>query len=169
MEGIRKELELTNAEKDEIRVKVDAVQTQIEGVDTELNALYAKKDEMRENYWKGRYDFKQQRETIQHIEWMQRQKDKVVNAKQYKLEREEERQAAIKTMPHPYMKELDTCEHLENYLNSLKMRAGLLVDSEEVARQAQAQMASEAVAERMQEKVAAGKVEVSMSKKDREA
>lgn len=37
-----------------------------------------------------------------HIEWMQRQKDKVLNADAMKAEREEERQQAIKSMPHPY-------------------------------------------------------------------
>ena len=37
---------------------MDAIQKQIEAVDEELNSLYAKKDEKREAYWKGRYDFK---------------------------------------------------------------------------------------------------------------
>lgn len=70
MEEIRKELELTNAEKDVTRGQVDAIQKQIEVIDEELNLLYAKKDEKREAYWKGRYDFKKQREEIMHIEWM---------------------------------------------------------------------------------------------------
>ena len=56
----------------------------------------------------------------------------------YKQEREEERKEAIKNLPHPYQKELDCCEHLVGYLNTLKMRAGLIIDNEEVARQAQA-------------------------------
>jgi len=42
-------------------------------------------------YWKARYDFKEQRNTIDHIEWMQRQKDKVIQNEEYKMEREEER------------------------------------------------------------------------------
>lgn len=41
-------------------------------VEEELNALYSKKDEMREAYWKGRFDFKVQQNEIQHTEWMQR-------------------------------------------------------------------------------------------------
>lgn len=73
-----------------------------------------------------------------HIEWMQRQKDKVVQNQSYKLEREEERQEAIKSLPHPYQKELDCCEHLIGYLNALKVRAGLVIDNEAVARKAQA-------------------------------
>ena len=72
MEDIRKELEQTNAEKDETRAQIDAIQLQIEGIETELTDLYAKKDEKREAYWKGRYDFKEQQESIMHIQWMQR-------------------------------------------------------------------------------------------------
>lgn len=92
---------------------------------------------MREAYWKGRYDFKKQREEIMHIEWMQRQKDKVVNADAIKKEREEERQAAIKAMPHPYQKEIDCCDHLTGYMKSLKEKAGLLVNDSVAAREAQ--------------------------------
>ena len=58
MEKIRKELEQTDAEKDETRAAMDAIQTQIEKVDDELKALYKQKDEKREAYLKGRYDFK---------------------------------------------------------------------------------------------------------------
>jgi len=53
---------------------------------------------------------------IQHIQWMQRQKDKVLNHAAYKAEREEEKQAVISSLPHPYLKEIDTCEHLMAYL-----------------------------------------------------
>lgn len=58
MEEIRKELETTNAEKDVTRGQLDAIQKLIEVIDEELNQLYAKKDEKREAYWKGRFDFK---------------------------------------------------------------------------------------------------------------
>jgi len=130
METIRKELEQTNAEKDESRANADKVSEQIEAVDEELSALYAKKDEKREAYWKARYDFKEQRETIMHIEWMQRQKDKVVQNASFKAEREEERMEAIKSLPHPYQKEIDCCDHLTSYLHTLKVRAGLVIDNE---------------------------------------
>ena len=58
MEAIRKELEQTNAEKDETREQVEVFNAQISSIDEELNDLYKKKDEVRELYWKGRYDHK---------------------------------------------------------------------------------------------------------------
>ena len=130
MEDIRKELEQTNVEKDATRAEADKIQAQIEAIDEELNTLYAKKDEKREAYWKARYDFKLQHEEVLHIEWMQRQKEKIVNALAIKQEREEERKAVLESLPHPYMKELECCDHLIGYLHSLKVRAGLIVDSE---------------------------------------
>ena len=51
-----------------------------------------------------------------HIEWMQRQKDKVLQNVAFKQEREEERKEAIKNMAHPYAKELDCCDHLIGYM-----------------------------------------------------
>ena len=64
MEAIRKELEQTNAEKDETREQVEGFNKQITGIEEELNALYKKKDDLREAYWKGRYDFKMQDQEI---------------------------------------------------------------------------------------------------------
>jgi len=82
---------------------------------------------------------------IQHIQWMQRQKDKVLNHAAYKQEREEEKQAVISSLPHPYLKEIDTCDHLMAYLQAMKVKAGLTVDNEAAAREAQSAMAKEVV------------------------
>ena len=56
MEKIREAMAQTDSEKSETFAQLDAIQKQIEGVDEELTALYAAKDEKREAYWKARYD-----------------------------------------------------------------------------------------------------------------
>ena len=56
MEKIREAMAQTDSEKSETFAQLDAIQKQIEGVDEELTALYASKDEKREAYWKARYD-----------------------------------------------------------------------------------------------------------------
>ena len=149
MELIRKDLEQTNAEKDESREAANKISEQIEAIEEEIGKLYAAKDEKRETYWKGRYDFKEQREQIMHIEWQQRQKDRVIERSAYQAERAEERNEAIKSLPHPFAKEIDCCEHLAGYLNALKQRAGLIVDNEAVARAAQAAATREAIQEKI--------------------
>ena len=52
-------------------------------------------------------------------------------------------------------------------MNSLKMRAGLIIDNEEAARQAQAQLQKEAIQQKVDQKLADGKVQVSQSKAQR--
>lgn len=134
MELIRKDLEATNQEKGETKEKLDGIQAQIEAVELELQDLYAKKDEKREAYWKARYDFKVQDNEIQHIQWMQRQKDKILQHKALMKEREEEKKSVINSLPHPYLKEIDCCEHLIGYIHATKVKMGLIVDNETAAR-----------------------------------
>lgn len=88
MELIRKDLEMTNQEKDEMRSQLDGLQKKIDDVKKEIDEVYKKKDEIHSAYWKARYDCKKQEMEISHIRWMQRQKDKVVQNEQYKKERE---------------------------------------------------------------------------------
>ena len=78
-----------------------------------------------------------------------RQKEK---ATQWEVERAEmiaETNDYIKNMPHPYAKELETCDHLISYLNTLKVRAGLIGDSEKAARETQQDLLSEMNKEKM--------------------
>ena len=70
----------------------------------------------------------------------------------------EERKAALKNLPHPFAKELETCDHLIAFLHTLKIRAGLEGDSELVARETQRDMQIEANKEKMQKKVEEGKI-----------
>ena len=52
-------------------------------------------------------------------------------------------------MPHPFAKELDCCDHLIGYLNNQKVRAGLVIDNEAAARQAQEAMAKEVIQDKI--------------------
>lgn len=74
----------------------------------------------------------------------------------------------IKEMRHPYEKELEMCDHLKNYLHSLKVKAGLVVEDEVAAQQMQQQMQKEAAQQRTTKKLEEGKIEISQSKKERE-
>ena len=84
-------------------------------------------------------------------------------------EREQEKKDLISSLPHPYSKELDTCDHLMGYIHQQRVKLGQIVDDGEAARAAQTALQKEAVQERLHEKLNAGKVEVSMSKAEREA
>ena len=162
-------MEVINADRNDVREAADNVTKQIEKIEEELSVIFAAKDEKREAYWKARYDFKQQRDSIAHIEWMQRQKERVLLREAEREETIKERENTIKNMPHPFLKELDTCEHLIAFLHTLKVRAGLEADSEQVARETQQDMLKEMNQKAMQKKIEEGKVEAAMSKKERDA
>ena len=78
-----------------------------------------------------------QRDLVAHIEWMHRQKERVGQREAERQEIVAEREQTIKNLPHPYLKELETCDHLISFLHTLKVRAGLEADSEQVARDTQ--------------------------------
>ncbi len=72
-------------------------------------------------------------------------------------------------MPHPYAKEIETCISLEQYCHQLKRKAGLEVDSEELAKATQQNLLSELNREQVQKRLEAGKIMSFESKQDREA
>lgn len=74
----------------------------------------------------------------------------------------------IKDLPHPYRKEIETCDHLVNYCHQLKRKAGLEVDSESLARSMQQSQLAEANKEKIATKLADGKLFDGGSKQERE-
>jgi len=52
-------------------------------------------------------------------------------------ERDAEKQEFISSLPHPYIKEIEICEHLISFLTQQKVKMGLLITSEDAARAAQ--------------------------------
>lgn len=99
---------------------------------------------------------------------MNKQKDRVKNRNTEQKQIEEDRENYIKSLPHPYEKELETCEHIVNYLTELKRKAGLLQDSEVVAQNLQTNFLSEAAKQQLQKKVEEGKIQHAMSKHERQ-
>ena len=103
-----------------------------------------------------------------YIEWMMKQKERVLARAEEEKHIVEERENYIKSLPHPYEKELDTCEHIINYLHELKRKAGLVQEDEEVARQTQTNFLSEAAQKNLEKKIEEGKLQQAVSKHERE-
>lgn len=102
IEGYRKEMEAQKEAKSDIKDQADLISKDINKTSEELDALYKKKSERKEQYWHDRYDFAVQKNKIDHIEWMQRQKDRAIQHEKEKKEIIEAREQAIKELPHPY-------------------------------------------------------------------
>jgi hypothetical protein len=151
-----------------MRGEADKVSKDIDKLGQDMSDLFEQKDQKREEFWKARFEFEIQKEEIAHIEWMVRQKDKVINRESEQKQLVEERENYIKSLPHPYEKELDTCDHIVGYLIDMKRKAGLLQDSEVVARDTQNNFLSEAARRELMKKVEEGKIQHAMSKNERE-
>ena len=61
------------------------------------------------------------------------------------------------------MKEIETCDSLVAYCISLKKKFGLILDSEEVARQLQEEQRKDQTRQQIRQKIDEGKLETSMS------
>lgn len=152
----------------DIRGETDKVSKDIEKLTQDISDLFDQKSQKREDYWKARYDFEIQKEEIQYIEWMIRQKERVIQRAQEDKVAAEERDNIIKNLPHPYEKELDTCSHIINYLNELKRKAGLVQDDDLMARQTQSNFLAEAAKKNLDKKIEEGKLQTALSKQQRE-
>ena len=106
IEAIRKEMEVQNQGKTDVKEQADAVTVKIDTIEEELTAIFAAKDEKREVYWKARYNHKVQRDHIAHIEWMHRQKDRATQKDVDRAEIMADREQALKELPRPYEQEL---------------------------------------------------------------
>ena len=168
MEVLRKQMETINEGKSDINKQIDAINDKITKITADISALYAKKDEQREAHFKHRYDYEVQRDLIQHINWIKDQKDAIIARESEKVHLAEQRKQMIKDLPHPYAKEIETCSHLVNYCHQLKRKAGLELDSEEVAKQMQQSLLAEANREKIANKLADGKLLDFSSKQERE-
>ena len=140
MDKLRDEMEASKQEKADLKQDLDKLQGDIDVIQNEINSLYDEKRKCHENYWKDRYFHKKQKEEIMHIEWMIKQKARVVEMDNEKKEIDKERQAQIQNMPHPYMREIDMCDQLKVYCHNLKVKNGLVADSAQVAREVDAEL-----------------------------
>lgn len=168
IEKLRKEMESIRETQQDVKGEADKVSKDIDKLSQDLSDLFEQKDVKREEYWKARFDFEIQKEEIAHIEWMHRQKERVLNRESEQKQLVEERENFIKSLPHPFEKELDTCEHIVGYLIDMKRKAGLLQDSETVARDTHKNFMSETAKQNLEKKVQEGKIQHAMSKHERE-
>ena len=137
IEAIRKEIEKLKEGQTDTKEQANEVSKVIEAIDQELQEIYSLKDKKREEYWKGRYDFKVQQNHIAMIDWMQRQKEKAIEKEGEQEERKKAVEEELKNLEHPFDKEITTCEQLISFLHQLKIRAGLEQESEQVALETQ--------------------------------
>lgn len=133
----------------------------------ELQNCYKTKDSLREEYYKNLYEFELQNDKVRHIKQMISQKKRMVEERENMKERIEKKKSELDSRMNPNTKEIETCEHLIQYCNRLKVQQGLVPPSnEEVARKTQYDMISEFNRQDIEQKLKDGKIQAVESKKD---
>lgn len=69
-------------------------------------------------------------------------------------------------MPHPYTKEIETCQHLISYCHQTKIKCGLEIDADELARQAQKACLIAENQKKIDERIGGGKLSESTTTKE---
>lgn len=168
-DGMREVFNEANKEKDGIKEQLDALQEQIEAIDKVIDELYKEKRVRTERFWEEKFHHKVQFQEIKHIEWLTKKKEDAKEAELEKLNLVAERADMLKNLDHPYLKEITSCDTLVNFCNQLRMKFGLIADSEEVARQVQTEMRKNEVKEKITEKINDGKIETTMNRAEKQA
>lgn len=70
---------------------MDKFEEQIQAQKEELSSLHTRKDELREEYFKGRLEYEIQMDAIRHAEWISYEKQRLVERESRKAARLEER------------------------------------------------------------------------------
>ncbi len=168
VESLRKEMEVLKEGQNDVKTQGDKVTSQINKVSAEITATFAKKDVCKDEYYKAKYDYEVQRAYIQHCQTLQAAKDRIAELEQNAILEAERRAQQIKDLPHPYAKEIETCSSLVSYVHQLKRKAGLEIDSEDLARATQQNLLSEMNREQMAKKLNDGKLQAVQTKSERE-
>jgi len=153
--------------KDEVREQADKITEQIDKTSEKITAVYKKKDEFRENYFKQLYQNEVQVDEIRHIKRLMGQQRRLREAKDDKQERIQKKKVEIEDRSNPYIKEIETCEHLMAYCNKLRSQFGLVgPTNEEVAKKIEKDMIYEYNQADIQQKVKDGRLMEAHSKDD---
>ena len=123
---VKKEMEEAKEQRLDIKSQLDKYEEDIQKVKEDLQTLYDKKNLIREEYFQTKLEFELERDEIYQQEWIVKQKQRILDNEKYRLEKIESRKQALLDRPHPYQKEIDTCEHLIAYCNKLKVLTGLV-------------------------------------------
>jgi len=102
----------------------------------DLQKVFDLKDATREEHFKNRYEFQIEQDEVRYAERIAREKQRLVDAEKLKQERINAKKQALADRPNPYLKEIETCDRLQQYCQLLKKKVGL-VQTEEVIKEEQ--------------------------------
>jgi len=117
---MNEEFKASNKLRDENRGVLDNLEEQVQTIKKVIGELYQEKSDLKEAFYKAKYDYEIQQQVIRHRDFIIRRKTKLENDVKYEKEREEKRIAERAAIPNPFEDEIENCNFLANYLKKLK-------------------------------------------------
>lgn len=148
--------------------QLDKFSAEIEKQKADLKEIYSQKDEVREEYYKTKFEYEVENDEIKHFEHIVRVKETLGLRDQQRQERLAARTQALADRPNPFQKELETCERLIGYCELIKKKLGLGGQTDETIKEETKQIINQLAKEDVNKKVKDGKLEAVKSKKERE-
>lgn len=112
--------------KEEFKKQLDTIDKDIDNYYDTMKGYYADKDQLREAYYKEKWEYEVEQNYIYHIERMRKDKQRLIDDKEYKTKKLEERKQSMLNRPNPYQKEIDTCNHLISICQKMQINLGLI-------------------------------------------
>jgi len=106
-------MDQTRKEWDDLSEDAKVEEKKIELLKQSIDGLKKKRDEIVNKYYAEEDKYNDQLRLIKRIEWMAREKERLIKDDEWKKKREEEEKA--KKPVNPYLEHIDTCDHLIVY------------------------------------------------------
>lgn len=100
--------------------ELDKLENQKNDLSNQITDIFKKKDELREEFFKQKYEVKMQQDQIKQLETKHKKKNRLIEQEARKKEEEEKRKLAKENRPHPYLREIEICEDLVDYCRRIK-------------------------------------------------
>lgn len=112
-------------------------------------------------------EYNTQKKEIDQIEFLTRQKEKVVSRAEGQKKRIEERKQALLDRPNPFQKEIEICEDLIANCHRLRVMAGLAEAREATLEDLEKKLINEMAIQDLDKRVEEGKLERFKTKEER--
>ena len=130
--------------------------------------MFEKKTKVREDYFKESYEYELEADKVSYSDWIVKMKKKKLEEEEERKKFIEERKQELQNMANPYLREIESCEHLIAIFNRLKVQNGLVEEQEQTIQQVEKSLLNEFAKEDLNKKVQDGKLERVKTKAERE-
>lgn len=102
--------------KDQLNTEIPTLFEETKKIATEIDQLEVEKKALTDDFREKKYAYNKQQSEIKQIEWMTKMKTKIIEQEERRKKEEEQAKLDELNKPHPYAKEITSCETYISYL-----------------------------------------------------